>query len=123
MKLVILITTQNEKGLDVALAWQEAGVPGVTILRTHGLYTLQQEARHGGIELPLMLTSMASALAHIIDNIEERGQMLLSIVEPEMVDKLIEVTHRTLGNLNRPDTGVLFVLDVERAIGVTRHGS
>jgi nitrogen regulatory protein PII len=120
MKLVVLITAQVEAGLDIAQAWQDAGAPGVTVLRAHGLHTLQQELRSGSVELPRMIASMGAAMAAIIDNVEERGEVLLSLVEDEMVDPLIAAANETLGDLSQPNHGILFVLPIERAIGV-RH--
>ncbi|MEP7291467.1 MAG: P-II family nitrogen regulator [Chloroflexota bacterium] len=121
MKLVILITSQVEAGLDVAQAWQEAGAPGVTIIRSHGLHSLQRELRSGQVELPRMMISMGVAMAAILDNMEERGEIILSVVEDELVDALIAAANRVLGDLTEPDNGVLFVLPVEQAIGVRRH--
>lgn len=123
MKLVILITAQIENGLAVAQEWQEAGAPGVTILRSHGLYTLQGEVQRGAVELPRMISSMATAMASIIDDVEERGELVLSVVEDDQVDALIAASREVLGDLDQPNQGVLFVLDVERAIGVRRHDS
>lgn len=118
MKLVILITAHIERGLEVAEAWQEAGAPGVTIIRTYGLYTLQKEAERGEIELPRMVLSMASAMAHIIDSLEERGEMILSVVDDTLVDALVDAASSVLGDLTAPGHGVLFVLPVDRAMGV-----
>ncbi len=121
MKLVILITSEIKNGLDVAEAWQNAGAPGISIIRTHGLYNLQQEVKKGGVELPRMVVSVAHAMAHILDSVEERGEILLSVVEDDLVDTLIECANDVLGDLTEPDHGVLFVIDVERAIGIRRH--
>lgn len=118
MKLVILITAQVEQGLQIAQAWQEAGAPGVTILRSHGLHTLQREVHRGTIELPRMVFSMASAMARIIDQVEERGELVLSVVDDALVDDLVDAAQKLLGDLAEPDNGVMFVLPVERAIGV-----
>lgn len=121
MKLVLLITPQVDKGLDVAQAWQEAGSPGVTIIRSHGLHTLQQELQSGSVELPRMVVSMGAAMASIIDNMEERGEIILSIVEDELIDALITATTEVLGDLTAPNAGVLVTLPIERAIGVRHH--
>jgi nitrogen regulatory protein PII len=121
MKLVILITAKTEKGLEVAEAWQEAGAPGITILRSYGLYTLQERVRRGDVELPRMVMSMASAMAAVLENVEQTTSLMLSVVPHEMVDVLIEATSRVLGDLLSPDSGVIFVLDIERAIGVRDH--
>ena len=121
MKLVVLITAQVEDGLDVALAWQEAGAPGVTIVRAHGLHALQEELRHGDVELPRMVVSMAATMAAVLDNMEARNHMLLSLVDDALVDTLIEAASRVLGDLTQPNHGILFVVPVERAIGVRDH--
>ena len=121
MKLVILITAETENGLQVAEAWQDAGAPGVTIIRSHGLYSLQERVRRGDVELPRMLLSMASAMASIIENVESNSNVILSVVPTDMVDKLIDETSKVLGDLMLPNNGVMFVLDIDRAIGVRDH--
>lgn len=121
MKLVILITAETENGLQVAEAWQEAGAPGVTIIQSHGLFSLQERVRRGDVELPRMLASMASAMASIIESVERNSYVILSVVPVEMVDKLSDETSKVLGDLLSPNTGVMFVLDIERAIGVRDH--
>lgn len=122
MKLVILITTKVEEGMDVAQAWQREGAPGVTIMRTHGLRTLQEQIQKGNYELPRMLTSMAAAMTHMLNSMDEPGAMLLSVVDDDLVDKLETATTNVLGDLNEPYHGILIVLDIERAIGVRHHG-
>jgi len=123
MKLVILITAQVENGLTVAEAWQKVGAPGVTIIRTHGLRTLQEELKKGSVELPRMVVSMGVALAHIIENVQERGELILSVVDDKIIDNLVDEASKVLGDLTAPNTGVMFVLDIERAIGVYDHSN
>ena len=123
MKLVVLITAQVEAGLDIAQAWQDADAPGVTIVRSHGLHTLQEELKSGQVELPRMVVSMGAAMAAILDNVEERGVIFLSVVEDELVDALINAASGVLGNLDDPDNGILFVLPIERTVGVRRHNA
>lgn len=121
MKLVILITAQIKNGLKVAHAWQEVGAPGVTIIRAHGLHSLQIEAQSGQVEIPRMARSMAAMMASIIDRAEQRGEVILSVVDDHMVDTLEKAAAEVLGDLTARDTGVMFVLPVERAIGVIGH--
>ena len=118
MKLVVLITARVEDGLEIALAWQEAGAPGVTIVRSHGLHSLQRELRSGSVELPRMVVSMGAAMASLLENMEERSEIILSVVEDDQVDPLIAAANRVLGDLTEPETGILFVLGLERAIGL-----
>ncbi len=121
MKVVVLITTQVESGLDIAQAWQEAGAPGVTVIRSHGLHTLQQELRTGSVELPVVVVSMGAAMASLMDTAEERTEVILSLVDDPLVDPLIAAANEVLGDLTEPNHGILFVLPVERAIGLRQH--
>lgn len=118
MKLLLLITSQVEKGLDIAQAWQDRGAPGVTIIRSHGLHTLQRELESGAVELPRMVVSMGAAMAHILDSAEERGAIILSAVDDTIVDQLVAAANEVLGQLTDPYNGVLFVLPIDRAVGV-----
>lgn len=110
-KLVLLITPKLEKGLQVAFAWEEAGAPGVTLIDTHGLHSLRQRGKM--LELPLIV-SLASAMRQM----EESNQTLLSVVPDELVDALLDKASQILGDLNGPNSGVAFVIPVERVIGM-----
>lgn len=124
MKLVVLITAQPEKGMSIAQAWQDYGAPGITILQAHGFHSLRREVERGEIELPRALVSMASALANLMQEAEARSQIIFSLVSDEaLVDRLIAATTSVLGDLTEPDNGILFVLDVERALGVRQYGT
>ena len=121
MKLVILITPQIEKGIAVAQAWQETGAAGVTIIRSHGLQTLKDSVKSGALELPLAMSSMVAAMSHVLTKTEEQGEILLSVVENDMVDALQQATSNILGDMSEPYSGIMIVLDVERAIGIHKH--
>jgi len=113
-KLVVLITSHVEKGLEVAEAWQASGAPGVTLIDSHGLHRLQEKSRD--LELPVFV-SMASVLRQL----ETTSQVILSVVEDQEVERLIQAASDVLGDLYQPDTGLVFVMDVERVIGLRYH--
>lgn len=114
-KAVFLITSQTDKALEIAEAWQAAGAPGVTLLASYGLHRLQERSR--SLELPLFV-SMASVLR----DLEETSEIIFSIVDAALVDTLVEAASQVLGDLLLPNTGILFVIDVERVVGMRRHG-
>ena len=64
---------------------------------------------------------MAAAMAHVLEDMEKKGQLLLSVVEDERVDALVDAATQILGDLTQQDNGVMFVLPIERAIGVVHH--
>ena len=121
MKLVILITAKNANGMEVAQAWQDAGAPGITIMRTYGIQTIQDEVKRGAVELPRVVNSMSVAMAHVLSQLNEHGEMLLCVIDDHLVNRLVEAASAILGDLTERGNGVLFVLPVERAIGVVDH--
>ena len=110
-KLIILITAHIEKGTEVAEAWEAAGAPGVTLIDSYGLHHLRERSK--ALELPLFVS-----MAQVMRQIEQTNQMLLSVVDDDVVDRLIEAAGKVLGKLSDAHTGVAFVLDVERVIGI-----
>lgn len=121
MKLILLMTEQSEKGLDIAAGWQDAGAPGVTIVHANGLYSLQQMLKNGEVELPRMLISMGAALAAALDEAEKNVLILLCACEDDLVDRLIAKTNDLLGDLTEAGHGALLVLPIEQALGIRRH--
>ncbi len=117
-KLVILITARIEEGHSIGEAWQEAGAPGVTFIESYGLRRLQEAAKSAEV-LPGVMS-----MFEILRENEETSLIVLSVVDNDtLVNKLLEATQAVLGDLLSPGTGVVFVLDVERTIGIRYHRS
>ena len=115
-KLVVLITGQIEQGHTVAEAWQTAGAPGVTIIEGHGLRRLQETWKNAEI-LPGTFS-----LQHILRESDRESLLILSLVNDDTLpDKLIAATQAVLGDMTAINAGILFVLDVAQAVGITTH--
>ena len=119
MKLVILITSNTENGIDVARRWQAAGAPGVTLIKSVGLYSLQQLINEQRIELPMHSgRSMNSLMARVLRGMEHTNHVILSVMPKDMVPKMLEEASAVMGDLTEPKHGVAFVMPLDRAIGV-----
>lgn len=111
-KLVILITSQNEAAYQVGEAWQRLGAPGVTLLNSYGLYHLQETKKSNN--LPDIL-----ALLELVRKRRENNLVVLSVVDSvAMADKLMNASQKIMGDFYKPDSGIMFVLDLERAVGL-----
>ena len=122
MKLIILITSNIESGLEVANRWQDAGAPGVTIIKSVGLYSLQQRIKRGSMEVPLHIaSSMTSMMAYMLNEMEHTNHVLLSVVPKELIPTLMDEAVNVMGDLLQPDNGVAFVVPLDEAIGVRVH--
>ncbi|MCB9450956.1 MAG: hypothetical protein H6672_05920 [Anaerolineaceae bacterium] len=115
-KLVVLISRDREKGVDIAEAWQKrCGATGVTIIDSYGLGSLEEQRQSK--ELPMFI-SMAS----VLHQVRATNQMLFSAVEDHLVDSMIEVAQEMMGSLDNPDTGILFVVPIDRVVGLAHKG-
>jgi nitrogen regulatory protein PII len=113
--MVLLVVNNPERCPNVLEAWEEAEVPGITILESTGLGNIRQAGIRD--DLPLM-----PSLSDLFRTKEHRHRTLFTVVEDEeKVDEIVEATRRILGDLEQPNNGVLFVLPVSRVVGL--HGA
>jgi len=113
---VILITARGEEGHNIGEAWQKAGAPGVTLIDCYGIGRLQEASKS------FEILSGTVSMLQLLREREETSLMVLSAVEDEkVVDRLIDATQAILGDLREPNNGLVFVIDVERAIGIRDH--
>lgn len=119
MKLIILITSDAENGLAVATRWQEVGAPGVTVIKSIGLFSLQRKIMVDSLEVPLHIaSSMHSLMAYVLREMEHTNHVLLSVVPKDLVPTLLDEARAVMGDLLEPNNGVAFVVPLDEAIGV-----
>jgi nitrogen regulatory protein PII len=114
--MVLVIVDDLNDCPSLLEAWNDAEVPGITVLESTGMGRLRQ-GRNIRDDVPMM-----PSLSEIFRSRAHHHRTVFSVVEgEEKVDQLIAITERILGDLNQPDTGVLFVLPVARVVGY--HGA
>lgn len=112
MYLVVLIVDNPDYCPDILHAWEQAGVSGVTILRSTGLGRLRRSSLRE--DLPLF-----PSLSEILEEEEISHRTLLSVVkDDEIVDVMISRAQEVIGDLDQPHSGFLFVVPVLRAYGL-----
>jgi hypothetical protein len=115
-KMALLVTSRIEEGDRIGEAWQNVGAPGVTLIESYGLRRMQQASRSGEF-LPGMISML-----EFLRQTEETSLVIFSVVDDDrLVDQLLAATESILGNLLQPNTGVFFVIDVARAVGIHDH--
>lgn len=113
--MVLLVLDDVNVCNPILDAWEAAGVTGITILGSTGLGRARKAALRD--DLPLL-----PGLASLLRVREEHHRTLFTVVADEaMVDRLLDVTQAITGDLAEPNRGVLFVLPVTRAIGLTEQ--
>jgi nitrogen regulatory protein P-II 1 len=115
-KLIVAIVTEMQVCHDVIRVWEEAGVPGATILDSLGMRHLQERQAQRD-DLPLM-----PSLRAMLEQEEFNHRTVFSVVPDEFdVEDLIRRTEELVGDFEAPHTGLLFVVPVLTVRGLRRH--
>jgi nitrogen regulatory protein PII len=113
--LVVLIVDNLDLYQPVLDAWEAEGVTGVTILESSGL----GRARRAGLrqdDFPLL-----PSLRDILQSREYHHRTLLSVVDSDAkVEALARAAESVMGDLNQPNTGLMFVIELYKVYGLQK---
>ncbi|MBN1660493.1 MAG: hypothetical protein JXA93_18990 [Anaerolineae bacterium] len=100
---------------EVLAAWTEVGVRGITILESTGVHRVR--SRTSRQDVPFML-----GFSRLLRT-DQVGHYTLFAVVPDMeiVERLVATTEKVVGDLSKPNTGVLFALPVAAAWGLPKQ--
>lgn len=113
--MVFLVIDDMEHGPAILDAWEEAGVKGVTIMRSTGLGRIRQAGLRD--DLPLM-----PGLDDLLEAEEHPNNTFISVVDnQELVDKMVAIAQEIIGDINGDNTGLLCVLPVSQVYGLGKH--
>lgn len=112
-KMIVLVVDDPAKTGDVLDAWARSGIKGVTILDSSGM----GREVFRGVDLPLF-----PSIRSVLRSSEEHHRTLIAVVYDDFdVKQLVEVTQAITGDLDDPNTGILFVVPVTEAYGLDRR--
>ncbi len=112
--MVMLILHKVDECTNILDAWESVGVGGITILESSGLGRARKKGMVGR-SFPLM-----PSLSDFLRTPEDHHRTMFTVVEDDSwVDRLVEVTESILGDMEQPNNGVIFVLPVARAHGIS----
>lgn len=113
MAYLLLVILDDLKVLpDLLHAWQEAGVPGATILESVGAYRAHTWLERVGL----------GALERLFEAEEIRRRTLLTAIEDEaLLARAVAEAERVVGGFERPNSGILLVLPVAEARGLRKE--
>lgn len=108
---MVMIVLNDPERLDAVLeAWDQAGLPGATIIESMGI----RRMRAGGTRLHARF-----AFGHAPGKQEEGHYTLFAVVPDEAsIQRCLEATESVVGDLDDPDTGILAAWPLARVKGV-----
>jgi nitrogen regulatory protein PII len=116
MYLILFVLHDAEKLEELLDAWERVGVSGVTILHSTGLGRIRTDGFMDDIPL---FPSLESILRHD-EEINFSRTLFTVVADDEMVNKVVQATQSLVGDLSKPDTGLLVVLPVHHAYGLVK---
>ncbi|MFN8400581.1 MAG: P-II family nitrogen regulator [Anaerolineales bacterium] len=113
MYLVTLVLHDPDLLEELLDAWTKAGVEGATVLFSSGMGRFRQKQGMRD-DLPLI-----PSLDDFYEAPQTLNRTVFTVVNDDaMVDKILDVTQKLVGDLSQPDTGVMIVTPVARAYGL-----
>jgi len=115
--VIVFVMPSIERCQDVLDAWDRCGVTGVTILESVGLHKIQEMLARRD-DVPLF-----PSLRHLLEGEEYHHRTAFTVVDDDFdLDRLIEATEQAVGgDLDAPNSGLLFIVPVTRAFGLRPH--
>ena len=115
MYLILLVLHDPCYCDEVMDAWDKAGVRGITILPSTG-YARLKNKRSLMDDMPLI-----PRLEDFITKDEESNRTIFTVIQDEsMIEKIVQVSQKIIGDFNNPNTGILIVVPVAQAYGLNR---
>ena len=112
--LLVVILHDTDRLGALLDAWDEVGVPGVTIFSSIGGYQARSWLQKLGL----------GGLAQIFDSNEVDQRTLLSLIDnDQLLEKAISTADHIVKGFDRPKSGILFTLPVGKILGLQKWGS
>lgn len=116
MYLILLVLNDPDRLEDLLIAWEEKGIQGATVLFSTGLGRIRQLAGWRD-DMPLI-----PSLSDFYEIPENMNRTIFTTVKDEAeVDAVLAATKSVVGDLDEGETGLLLVLPVARAYGVSKR--
>ncbi len=104
--LFIFILNNSDYLDDIITLFVELGVPGATIVESTGMVKYLSE------EIPIF-----AGFREILQGARESNRIIFSVMNKDLVPKVIKGIEEIVGSLNDPGTGVAFSLPVLESWG------
>jgi nitrogen regulatory protein P-II 1 len=115
MYLILFVLDNPDKLEDLLNAWEKAGTGGATVLVSTGRHRLSNGVYRD--DIPLM-----PGLDDFYKREEDYHRTLFTIVKnDDILQKVVDATKSVVGDLNKPNTGILVVMPTAQVYGVEKN--
>ncbi len=111
MKLMVIILNRIDSLEALLEGLSAVGVGGATIIESSGM----------AMTLSRLDSSVLSASIRSLFSGEEDNRTILSVIKDDQLEVVRKVVYKTVGDLSKPNTGILFTIPLDFVEG-TRKG-
>ena len=114
MKLVVIVLNKIECMEELLREFADRGLPGATILQSHGM---MQELGDDA-QMYFMLS-----LRHILNPEHKENRTIFMAAAEDKVPAIVSAVNKVTGGLDKSDTGILFTVPIDYLTGIEVNGS
>jgi hypothetical protein len=109
-QLLVLVIDAEELTPDILTAWEQAGVPGITLVDSTGSRHQQDGTRD---DLPFVVSLRA-----VLESGEKRTQTLFSVIDDEKVcARAVQAVLDVIPDFDKGHSGILFTMPISQVWG------
>jgi nitrogen regulatory protein P-II 1 len=111
MHLLVAVLNSPDD-LDAILeGFVELGVRGATIINSEGMGRVLSH------DIPIF-----AGLQTLLNRSGPENRTILTVISSDLIDPIISLIQESCGDLEKPATGIIFTLPVDRVVGLARPG-
>ncbi len=109
MKLMVFILNKVEELEPLLSSFADHGIGGATILSSTGMARALAHSESG---------SIFGSLRAILDPEREANRTIITVLKDQQVPIALKAIEETVGDLSKPDTGIVFTVPVDFIAGM-----
>ncbi len=114
-QMLIFVLNDLDKCADLLEAWDATGAKGITCIDTTGLGSMRRATERGDLPFYPSLVDLLRAREH-------HHRTFFTVVDDEaLLEKLIRAAQDAVGDLDAPNTGILFTVPVNNVYGIAQR--
>jgi nitrogen regulatory protein PII len=107
MHLLIAVLNVPDKLDSILAGFVELGVRGATVIDSEGMGRVLSH------DIPIF-----AGLQTLINRAGPENRTILTVISTDLIDPVISLIQKVCGDLEKPATGIIFTLPVDRVVGL-----